>query len=92
MRISFDGALDLHKYGIYVIVCVYLQIINQNKSAIFTFYSECYKHFTHSYGAHKTIWKTANYMMTEYSDILGHDAVLFGVCFPVFQMNAVPSP
>jgi len=73
-------------------VCVYLQIITHNNSAMFTVYSECYKHFTHSHGVHKTIWKLANYMMTEYSYLLGHDAVLFGVWFPMFQMNAVILP
>jgi hypothetical protein len=31
-------------------------------------------------------------MMTEYSYLLGHDAVLFGVWFPMFQINAVMSP
>jgi hypothetical protein len=70
---------------------MYLQIITHN-SATFTFYSESYKHFTHSHGVHKTIWKPANYMMTEYLELLGHDAALFGVWFPVFKMNAVPSP
>jgi len=64
---------------------VYLPIITHNNSAMFTVYSECYKHITHSHGVHKTIWKLANYMMTEYSDLLGHDPVLFGVWFTVFQ-------
>lgn len=77
------------QFCVCVCVCVYLQIITHNNSAIFTVYSECYKHITHSHGVHKTIWKLANYMMTEYSDLLGHDAVLFGVWFPGFQMNAV---
>jgi hypothetical protein len=31
-------------------------------------------------------------MITEYSDLLGHDAVLFGVWFPKLQINAVTSP
>lgn len=73
-------------------VCVCLQIITHNNSAMFTFYSKCYKHFTHSHGVHKAIWKLANYMITEYSDLLGHDAVLFGVWFPKLQINAVTSP
>lgn len=33
--------------------CVYLQIVTHNNSAMFTFYSACYKHFTHSHGVHK---------------------------------------
>jgi hypothetical protein len=57
-----------------------------------TFYSECYEHFTHSHGVHKTIRKTANYMMADDSGLLGYDAVLFGAQFPVFQTNSVLSP